>query len=801
MIKLKVKCKPFDEYKCIKLPLKKLLYKTPQNSEFIYKDKNSDVEKRVRIGDLSNEQIVHDINDAVIRTNLIVTKAYFLLREWLLLTYRNGLEIPHIDTDIIETTFQVIYNTRDKKRSSKIRKDETMEEEENRSLKDHVYDELQQLNPFKRENGKNLSGVLQLESMTMLTAIENNIRCHFVEYLNRFVNILLKNQYVDAATNKELMKQLNQDMFAVKSDLLFRRQPAEYKSDPKYHPFIHQYCDLILPKLEDNETFEQCLLHQTQENVPSGKEKNNVHYDVRINPQKYLKHMIYMNLTIEEYQKRQELNGVQHKGSMFQFCPMRTKVTPEHISIDTKSLVEILISHGNTFLYKNTHPLGDKIWRTFFNVDRIKYKNYSFDRAIMTNGVSVSVRLIHPLRKEKKEQEYINKEKGLERRQRGEPKLEKKKTVKLSGPVIKPSEFLYMTEVPKKLLEGDVILSDPGKNKPMTSVHAKTDKINKGDENDEIFKYTNKQRIHETKRLVYQKELERRREKQGITAIEAELCNYNSKTCDPDLFLLYMIKKVEINDRLMLLYSDPKYRNYQWYGYLNRVRSDNLLIEKVNDFFDSPDERKEKQAKRTLAKVKKREKNRRKIRKRRTRKRRTEKKKKKLMEQIALQKPSAMLIPVAAQAPSQHEHQPMTSSMITEQQEQRENTAKMNAQMKSRIIIMGDWSITKQMRNFISTPNIRIKRLLARHFTLYEIDEFRTSILYYKTGEKCDNLYLPDSEGKFRKIHSVLTYHMENQRLGCINRDRNACYNMRKLFRYYMETGGRPDRYSRGYDL
>lgn len=42
---------------------------------------------------------------------------------------------------------------------------------------------------------------------------------------------------------------------------------------------------------------------------------------------------------------------------------------------------------------------------------------------------------------------------------------------------------------------------------------------------------------------------------------------------------------------------------------------------------------------------------------------------------------------------------------------------------------------------------------------------------------------------------------MENKRLGCIHRDRNACLNMKKLFKYYMSTGLRPDQYTRGHDL
>jgi len=63
--------------------------------------------------------------------------------------------------------------------------------------------------------------------------------------------------------------------------------------------------------------------------------------------------------------------------------------------------------------------------------------------------------------------------------------------------------------------------------------------------------------------------------------------------------------------------------------------------------------------------------------------------------------------------------------------------------------------------------------------TLINIDEFRTSCLSYKTKELCKNLYLPDKKGEDRKIHSTLTYQTENNRKGCINRDKNGCKNIR----------------------
>jgi len=100
---------------------------------------------------------------------------------------------------------------------------------------------------------------------------------------------------------------------------------------------------------------------------------------------------------------------------------------------------------------------------------------------------------------------------------------------------------------------------------------------------------------------------------------------------------------------------------------------------------------------------------------------------------------------------------------------------------------------------YISTPNLGLKRKLAEYFKVYNIDEFRSSCLNYKTEEKSDNLYLPDKQGKLRKIHSILTYQTESKRMGCINRDENAVNNMVKIVKEYIEKKKRPLKFKRDY--
>ena len=120
---------------------------------------------------------------------------------------------------------------------------------------------------------------------------------------------------------------------------------------------------------------------------------------------------------------------------------------------------------------------------------------------------------------------------------------------------------------------------------------------------------------------------------------------------------------------------------------------------------------------------------------------------------------------------------------------------------KTVTIICGDWSPKRQMKHFISTPNLGLKRKLGEYFKIYNIDEYRTSCLNHKTLKRCENLYLPDRKNVIRKIHSILTYKMENNRKGCINRDNNAVNNMITIVVQFLLDRTRPEHFTRGVKL
>ncbi len=224
------------------------------------------------------------------------------------------------------------------------------------------------------------------------------------------------------------------------------------------------------------------------------------------------------------------------------------------------------------------------------------------------------------------------------------------------------------------------------------------------DDDGKFFSYTNSDRINETKRLKYQSLLKNYKDKIHITETEQILNLYNSKSCNIEKFKEYITEKLKVNEIVTPLYQDIQFRKYKWYAYINKKRTEDNMLNKIEKKYS-----------------------------------------------------------------------------------------------KDHTIIIGDWSIGKQMRNFISIPNLLIKRKLKERFKVYNIDEYRTSCISYKTGDFCKNMYLPDKKNEMRKIHSILTYQMENTRKGCINRDKNGCKNIQFVFNHYKETGERPDKYRREY--
>ena len=658
---------------------------------------------------LKDKNVTDKLFDATCRTHQIITHTYQFLRLWILYKYKKDKDIPIITENTIKMTFKTLIkdtNGPKPKGSNLILYEELTKFYSKRYSK---------LNNNKLLDGSNLSQILNYSATDMITNIENNIKINFIAYVKRFVNSsfrkinneLLKNALYGTKVN--LRKELNKDLYEIKEDFLNNT----LLSNKKYHEWINKHRNNILPK-EYTDSYD---------------------FDVKNNPHKYIKYMIYMCLELERLEVKS-----------FQFFPLRTNISPKYIPLDTKSLIEILVDKEKIKeLGKNVKQdllddiEGNKhiLWSHYFNLNNPVFyqKDYSFDYRISTDCFGVSIQLIHNdfieksnqqkhNRKYKKQQmketckdmTQENKEKYKEelknqdklkqekiklqnKQMRDKMKVEFKKLSKEEKVIEKQKiedakklkninyiQFPYLEELDDKQLENleknNWIVNDPGKSNLLCMKNKYGKKL----------RYTNKNHITKTKRIKYQVLLKNYKDKNGITEVENKLSIYNSKSCDYKNFKKYIKNKNIVNKKLFNKYKLDVFRKYKWYGYINRKKSETDLVRKIKKTFGN-----------------------------------------------------------------------------------------------DAIICYGDWSIGKQMRGQISTPNLGLKRKLSEHFTIYNLDEFRTSMLNYKTEDKNENLYLPDKKQVVRKLHSVLTYQTEKNRKGCINRDENAVNNMIKIVKYYLE--------------
>ena len=442
--------KPPDKYNCIKVPFSKIIIdETKKNKIF----------------------------DCIVRTNKITIKTYQLLRLWILNKYYKKEEMPIITENTIKMAQKSIL---EKSAGPKPKGNNLA-----------LFNEFKEFHSFTLENGVNLSQILGYNATSIITAIENNIKMHFFDYVRRFINSYFKHKYKEEMKNKEFKQQLFKDLKQLKNDIINDTTTCGVK----YQKWLKENKNNIIPK----------EVH-----------KNGYYYDIRCNPQKYLKHMIWMNIELEKIE-----------GKMFQFMPLRTDIIPKFIPIDTKSLIEIFVEKNKKKYLDDIENTKEELWKKYFNID-ISLKNYVFDYTIITNCYSASLRFIN---KDKLQEEQDKKEKmrharqlykgktkeekdALKKKKKEEQKLQNKNKPKIKKERIEYIEFPYIDEIDKSILERTkCIYVDPGKRDLMSMI----------DDEGNRFTYSNKQRVKETKRLKYQRLIKNIKDTLGICEIENTL--------------------------------------------------------------------------------------------------------------------------------------------------------------------------------------------------------------------------------------------------------------------------------------
>jgi len=642
--------------------------------------------------------------------NKLVIHVCQFLRLWLIKKITNNQEVKTITTDVIKMCFKIFLQD---SAGPKPKGDNLEIYNEFILFHEEEYKDLD--TNENKIDGRCMSSIISYLCTDILTNIENNIKLHYIENLGKLIKRYYIKEYDNDETivnktqkeKKEIRKELIKDINVIKNDFIENTLSA----GKKYHTWIEKHRELFVPKIN-----------------------RSMYESIISTPQKYLKYMFNINKFLEENM----LKGIQ-------FFPLRHTIYPKHMAIDTKALIEIYMKNKNKYLVDIENNKKD-IWKLFINMNHkiLREKKYVFNYFVMTDGYSISLQFLHKnyIEEEKikkklmkegrnevsdlkelyenikidkareirkmikpeminsladkyKDENEIIKKQTVEGNIEEEIKKLNKKNKKIRKSEKKEEEFPYIDELTDDELENvkssNKIYIDPGKRNLLMMK----------DDTGKYYRYSNQERLFETKRNKYNRLMENRKKGNGIKIKENELSSCKSNSCNDEKFKEYIKKKNEINNCLMEQYEDIFYRKQKLYGHINRNRSDSNLINKIKEKYGNES-----------------------------------------------------------------------------------------------IIIMGDWSIPKQMKNMISTPNLRLKRILAKRFKLYNFDEYRTSKINYKTGTECENLEVKDKKGALIELHHVLRYQI-GKRSECINRDKNAVNNYEKIIKHWLLTKERLEPYKR----
>jgi hypothetical protein len=513
---MSIKEKPPDKgyFKCVKVPLKHVI-------------KHPDIN-------------LQKIGNTVIKAHKIVIHTLQFMKLYLLDYYNTNNNLPKIDKVFINCCMKILCNENATGRPPS---------KDIKELKD-------KLTIFYNQHYKSLlqndeldytymNTILDYLTIDILTMYENNIKQHYVEYVERYVNVIWKKKYMIDKIRKvkktkkereDTIRKLCTQLRKIKNDLL-NVETTEYKSNKYYHNWIKEQKKLIVP-------------------VKDKFRKNSLYYDLQCLPQYYYKCMIFMMKEVEKQDCF--INNV---------FPLRSDIIPKHIRLDTTTLVHLLMTkkQGNKseYLFKgNLKRFEDKIWKFFFRTERqcFKKKEYTFHHMIETDGVSCSILLLR--------NDMIGKRIRMKKVADKEPYID---------------ELKNYTELQNK----KIVAIDPNMSDLLYCVD--------GDNKDRNFyRYTQNQRKKETKQKKYSKIiLDYKKEKiegKSIIEWETDLSLFSRKSLKIEEFKKYIKEKNKLNYKLMIFYEKFIFRKLKLNSYLNRLKSEQNMINKIKKIFGKPED-------------------------------------------------------------------------------------------------------------------------------------------------------------------------------------------------------------------
>ena len=484
------------------------------------------------------------INDVVIKAHKIVIHTLQFLKMYILHHYQTySHTIPIIDKVLILNVMKVVCGEKHTNQG-RLPKKETLELIEN--LTSFYTEHYKPYTQPEQLDYEYMSNVLSYLCEDIMTMYENNIQLHYVNYVERYVNVVWKKKMmIDKIrkifpTKKEKearIRQLEKELRKIKNDLLNVDDVDENTSLPHYHKWITKQKKHILP---DKEKFQ----------------KQSIYYDLKCKPMDYFPCMIAMMKQVETDEE-----------TISNVFPLRSSIAPGYIRLDTITLVYLLLrkEQGKKSDFSNqgnTKKHEDKIWKFFFRTEKKVFHktDFSFHHMISTDGVGVSILFI---RDDLVGKRLPNAKKGV-------------------------SKELYIDELNdySALRDKTIVGVDPGKEDLIYCVDDASKDAN-------VFRYSHNQRRKETKMKKYNNIIlgMKTNKIQGKSVIEyeTELSLYNRKTLCMDKFKSYITEKNRINHMLFGFYAKQLFRKLKFGRHINIKRNEQKMISDFRKMYGNPE--------------------------------------------------------------------------------------------------------------------------------------------------------------------------------------------------------------------
>ena len=481
-----------------------------------------------------------NITDAVSRVDQIVIRAWMFLRLYLLHTNCN----IKIDENLVDCIFKVITIKVDKRGKQPNKKNQEILCRLQRFY--HQYFQPLLSDDLPELISTHLSTPLDYAARQMVTGLENNIKTQYVEYVESYVNAHWEKQFLVDKIRRVYKTKKSRDTAIYKLTTMLRKIKNDmlnvsdnFTSSEHYWDWIRKHKKIVLPSKDVYE-------------------RDSLFYDLQCNPQDYLLGML-------EISRYRESRGLKLKN----FCPLRTSIIPKHIRLDTTSIIHLLWDFDDKKRKNKSYYLvdgklkanQDYIWETFFRTDKkfFRWKNYSFDHQIETDGVSVSIIL--------KKTEYIHK------------RIPKQKRQVVREPYLDDLESTELT----KLRDLNLVGIDPNMG----------DLLYCRDESGNSFRYTQDQRRQEIRDKRYKTILNNEKNHEyvdgkTITEWENLISKHDHKSVDITNFSDYIRIKLEVITKIRDFYLSKIWRKLKLSRYWNVKRSEFWMMARFEKIFGPP---------------------------------------------------------------------------------------------------------------------------------------------------------------------------------------------------------------------